>query len=189
MRLVGYDYSKPGFYFVTVLTKDRECLFGEIEEGEMRLGEMGKIAEGECLKTSEIRKNIKVDCFVVMPNHVHGIIEIMDVDGDPGKDNVLESRPGKGTVLESLPGKGVLQYALTSSRVGFRSPSNNLGAVIRGYKSSVTKQINDLRNTPCNPVWHRNYHDHIIRSLEELENIREYIKNNPRRWKDDPENV
>jgi hypothetical protein len=80
--------------------------------------------------------------------------------------------------------RGVLQYA-TSKKCGFSSPSRTLGSIIRGLKSSATKIINQIRNSPGVPVWQRNYYEHIIRNETELNKIREYIINNPLNWKTD----
>ena len=84
------------------------------------------------------------------------------------------------------PRRGVLQYAPTGN--GLRSPSQTIGSIIRGFKSSVSKQINLIREIPGLPVWQRNYHDHIIRNERELNEIREYIRNNPLQWDRDDEN-
>ena len=79
IRLKGYDYSQAGAYFITICCEDRICRFGDIENGEMKLNEMGLIAHNEWIKTSEIRKNVELDVFVVMPNHIHGIIILNDM--------------------------------------------------------------------------------------------------------------
>lgn len=158
-----YDYSQSGFYFVTICAKNRAHLFGEIKDGVMILNEFGRIARDEWIKTETIRENITVDAFVIMPNHVHGIIEINNNDS-----------------------QSVGAYRYPPLRIGhktpFRSPSNNLGAIVRGFKSAVTKQINKMRSTPAIAVWQRNYHEHIVRDEESLHKIREYIAMNPELW-------
>jgi len=169
IRLKGYDYSQAGLYFVTICTQDRECIFGEIIDdcrGTMHraLNEYGRIAEKEWIKTSEIRSNIHLDVFVIMPNHIHGIIRI---NGDP-----------VGAYCNTPLSPNMNQSS-------FKSPSNNIGAIIRGYKSSVTKQINILRNKPGVPVWQRNYYGHIIRDKKSYHQISEYIQTNPLKWRDD----
>jgi REP element-mobilizing transposase RayT len=166
IRLKGYDYSKPGYYFVTICVADRYCLFGEILDEEMHLNEYGKIAKAEWLRTENLRDNVCLDEFVVMPNHVHGIIKIIDKNSS----------------------RGVSPYAPAAAKKSknkFRSPSNNLGAMVRGYKSTVTKQINKLNNQPGDKVWQRNYYDHIIRNRHELNRIRKYIQDNPKNWEND----
>ncbi len=164
IRLKGYDYSQNGTYFITICTKNREHLFGKIENGEMILNDFGNIAQQEMKNTEEIRKNVSVGCFVIMPNHVHAIIVI------GGNDDMHD-------------GRGVLQYAPTENP--FRSPSQTVGAIVRGYKSTVTKHINILRNTPYETLWQRNYHEHIIRSEQSFEKIAEYIVHNPQNWEQD----
>ena len=160
IRLKGYDYSRPGAYFVTICTHNKECVLGDIIDGNIHLNEFGKVVEEEWLKTFDMRKDLKLDGYVVMPNHFHGIILV--------------------------EGRGVLQYAPTENV--FRSPSGTIGAVVRGFKSSVTKKINMMRSTTGAPVWQRNYYEHIIRDEEELNQVREYIVNNPLQWQFDREN-
>ncbi len=161
IRLKGYDYAQPGAYFVTVCTQNHECLFGTIVDGEMRLSKFGKIAQGEWLASADIRQEIRLDVFMVMPNHIHGVIWL--VDDDVG-----------ATGRSPLPPQG--------------PKPRSLGAFVAGYKSAVTKRINRIRGTPGFPVWQRNYYDHIIRNEDELNRIREYIANNPLRWHLDREN-
>jgi REP element-mobilizing transposase RayT len=164
IRLKGYDYSQAGAYFITICTHNREYLFGEIVDDEMVLNDAGKIVRDEWLKTEKLRSNIKCDGFIVMPNHFHGILVI------------TESR------------RGVLQYAPTT----LQSPSQTIGAIVRGFKSTVTKQINQLRQTPGQKLWHRNYYEHIIRNENDYYRIYEYIENNPLKWEFDslhPANV
>ncbi len=104
----------------------------------MILNKFGKIARDVWLKTKEIRTNVELDEFIIMPNHIHGII----------------------IITEHLNGGGELQFAPTKTE--FKSPSNTLGAIIRGYKSAVTKKINIINKTPGKPVWQRNYYERII---------------------------
>lgn len=171
IRLINTDYSLSGFYFVTICTTNRECLFGEITKGEMKLNEYGKIIQEEWLKTSEIRKNIIIDEFVIMPNHIHMIILITE---------------------QSISRRGVLHTPNTTNHTiisehPFQSPSQTIGAIIRGFKGSTTKRINQLREI-IGTVWQRNYYEHIIRNNTSLEDIRLYIKNNPMKWFEDQNN-
>jgi REP element-mobilizing transposase RayT len=164
VRLKDYDYSQAGAYFITICTKNRECLFGSIVNGEMLLSEWGMIVKNEWLRTSIIRPNIVVDEFVLMPNHLHGILVIVDTDC-----------------------RGTLQRAPTVEQFG-KPTSNSIPTIIRLFKSTTTKQINELRKTPGEPLWQRNYYEHIIRNGRELERIREYVINNPLKWSLDIEN-
>jgi len=160
IRMKDYDYSQAGAYFVTICTWNKKCIFGEVENAEIRMNECGQVVRNEWLHTENIRSNVELDAFIVMPNHVHGILIIVD------------------------DGRGVLQYASTKKH-GFSSPSQTLGSIIRGLKSSVTKIINQIRNSHGVPVWQRNYYEHVVRNEPELNKIREYIINNPLNWKTD----
>lgn len=162
IRLKGYDYSQTGAYFVTICTYNRKCNLGKVINDEVQLNKYGHIVENEWIKTADIRKNVELDRYVIMPNHLHAII--------------------------MLNCRGVLQYAPTDTSGKLQSPSQTVGSIIRGFKSTVTKQINQLRNTPGSSVWQRNYYEHIIRNEDGLNRIREYIINNPIQWQFDREN-
>lgn len=150
---------------MTICTWNRECLFGDIVEGGMIVNEYGNAALNEWVKTADIRPNVELDYYVIMPNHLHGVLMINYVCN---------------------AGRGVLQYAPT--RPTLRSPSQTIGAIVRGFKSAVTKTINDIRDTPGVPVRQRNYYEHVIRNDDELNRIREYVVNNPARWEEDENN-
>ncbi len=300
IRLAGYDYSQAGLYFITICCEDRICRFGQVENGAMVLNQYGQIAYDEWMKTPEIRPNVKLHEFVVMPNHIHGIIQLLDIgrgelhspndnelhlpndnklhspdnnelhspdnnklhSPDDNKmhspndnelylpnDNKLHSPDNNelhspdnnelhspdGNELHSpdnnklhspndneihspddneinspydnklhlpddnelhLPDDNELHLSddklhLPDDNRGvcktpLRGPSQTIGAIVRGYKSSVTKQINLLRafDTPIK-LWQRNYHDHIIRNEQSYQRISEYIKNNPAKWDND----
>ncbi len=161
-RLKGYDYSQPGAYFITICTYNKENIFGEVIDGDIHLNEFGKIVESEWLRTFDMRKNLKSDEYVIMPNHFHGIIIISD-------------------------GRGTLQRAPTSEKFG-KPVSNSIPTIIRLFKSVTTKQINQIRKTHGIGLWQRNYHEHVIRNEDELNQVREYIINNPLQWQFDREN-
>ncbi|MEW5702245.1 MAG: transposase [Candidatus Zixiibacteriota bacterium] len=160
VRLREYDYSQSGAYFVTICTQDRRCLFGEIVDGTMRLNDTGRIVEDEWLHTPTLRPQVAPDTFVVMPNHFHAIVFITDR-------------------------RGVLQYAPTPR---LASPSQTIGAIVRGFKGATTKRINAFRGTPGQPVWQRNYYEHVIRNDDDLHATREYVLNNRLAWALDREN-
>lgn len=184
VRLQGYDYASQGLYFVTVCTKNRECLFGDIVDGEMRLNEEGRIVE-ECwmdIPKHFLNVNVDHDVFVAMPNHVHGILAIDDVP--------TGGRRGKACLASDAGGncRGVACYAPTGERMSEISPrSSSLGAIIRSFKSAVTKRINNLWGTSGETIWQRNYYDHIIRNEAILERLRTYIQENPAHWLEDEE--
>ena len=174
-RLKGHDYSQDGYYyFVTVCTVGRAQIFGHIENGRMILNEFGQIVHDEWFRSQDIRPGIELDAFVVMPNHMHGIIFM--------RDNVSDANVGAVGAHSCAP----LQRQEPASPQ--RRP-RSLGSFIAGFKSSTTKRVNKSRQSPGQPVWQRNYHDHIIRANEALERIREYITNNPAQWDHDPENM
>jgi REP element-mobilizing transposase RayT len=167
LRLQGYDYTNPGAYFITVSTWNRECLFGGIVNGLMKVNEYGEIVRDEWVRTEDVRPNISLDEFVIMPNHFHGILFIND-------DGRYTSR-------------GTLQRAPTVERFG-KPVSNSIPTIVRLFKSTTTKQINLIRNHPGMPVWQRNYYEHVVRNEKELFKIRKYIKDNPLQWELDVEN-
>jgi putative transposase len=170
IRLKGYDYSQNGAYFITLCTQDRQPIFGKVIDGEMQLSPFGIIARDEWLKTSELRKNIQMDEFVVMPNHMHGII-------------VIDDGIGTGT-LQRAPTK-----APTVERFG-KPTSNTIPTIIRGFKAAVTKQINTIqinagKYSLPERIWQKNYYEHVIRNEVSLNKIREYIRSNPLNWQED----
>lgn len=167
IRLKGYDYSQPGAYFITVCTRNKECLFGEVINGEVILNEYGQCVEFTWKDLPNHNPNILLDAFIIMPNHVHGIVIIVGAG----------SEPAQGTGLEPSGGSGTRPY---------KKPS--LFEIVRQFKTFSARRINQLRNTPGVPVWQRNYYEHIIRSEYALNKIREYIINNPIRWELDIEN-
>ena len=160
IRLKEYDYSRAGAYFVTICVQNGECLFGEIVDGIVRLNEFGQIVEDEWRQTGRNRINIKLDVYVVMPNHFHGILFI---HGDGG---------------------GTARRAPTVERFG-KPVSGSVPTIVRSFKSAVTKRVNEIRHTPGGSVWQRNYYEHIIRDDDDLNRIRQYIADNPARWTDD----
>ena len=163
IRLKGYDYSQKGAYFVTICVNKQKCLLGEMLGEEMRLSKVGEIVADEWVKTPKIRQEIKLDTFVIMPNHFHAIVWLL-CRGD---------RPVAPTKKSNRP-------------VGPQSQS--IGAIMAGFKSAVTKRINEYQNTPGRPFWQRNYYEHVIRDEEELNRARQYIMDNARKWMEDEEN-
>jgi len=159
VRLPQYDYAQDGMYFVTICTHNREELFGEISVGAHcnvpRLNEFGKIVEREILNTGKIRHNVCIEPYVIMPNHVHFVVSI-------GAHCNVPLRETFG-----------------------QSTKNSLPTIVKLIKSTTTKQINVLRNTPGADVWQRNYFEHVIRDERSYKNIAEYILNNPVQWADD----
>ncbi len=155
IRLRGYDYSQAGAYFVTVCTSNGEHLLGEVTEGVVRLNEYGQMAALCWQWLARRYAHVDLDEWIVMPNHLHGIIVITD-DGRRGGSRTAPTR----TVIKRKP----------------------LGRLIGAFKTVSIQRINAIRNTPGARVWQRNYYEHIVRNEDELNKIREYIGTNPLRW-------
>lgn len=168
IRLKGYDYAQSGAYFVTIVTQGRACLFGRVVNGQMQLNDAGSMAEACWLAIPEHFPFVELDAFAIMPNHIHGIIVITAV----GANNHSPPPPHS-----PLP---------PQSPQTFRSPSQTVGSIIRGFKIGVTKWFR--ANTDVYVVWQRNYYEHIIRDEPALQRIRHYIAANPAHWTDDSEN-
>ena len=163
-RLQTWDYGSDAAYFVTVCTKNREHLFGEIINGEMRLNELGEFVEIEWENSIELRPdmNLLMDEYVVMPNHFHGIIII-------GKNQYNDRRDA--------------MHCVSTNTNKFGPQSKNLASVMRGFKSAVTTFAR--KNGDSDFQWQSRYHDHIIRNNKSFERIHHYIVNNPRKWEED----
>lgn len=176
IRLQGYDYAQKGMYFITLCVQERECIFGTIFENRMLLNEIGQIVTNEWVNTMNIRDNVIIHDFIVMPNHLHGIVEITYNKND-----------------ECLIGE-------------FVSPTKSIGAIVRGFKIATTKRIKNFItlvgancHSPLNGnsfqqewiinhlphIWQRNYYEHIIRDYNDHERIANYINTNPSRWEED----
>ena len=166
IRLTRYDYTQPGAYFVTICAADRRCIFGEIIDGAMRLNKNGSIVAAQWAGLPKHYSNATLDEFVLMPNHVHGIIFIT---------HGLHSSVGAG-----------FKPAHISPQA---KPHNGLPEIIRGFKMFSSRSINQLRGTPGAPVWQRNYYEHVVRGEDDLDHIRRYIEENPLNWAEDTENI
>ena len=165
IRLPEYDYSQPGAYHVTICVNHREERLGRINDGEMILNELGRVAYvgwGWLAKTFPI---VAVDVFCVMPNHVHAIIRIKSV----------------GECGDGLPRRGGLQTAPTDDVV----QAKPLGRLAGAYKTHTTVEINKLLNTPGDKFWQRNFYERVIRNENEYEAVWHYIENNPFNWMQD----
>lgn len=157
IRLKDYDYSQSGAYFVTVCTKDKECLLGEINNGNIKLNEAGKVAFTVWSELTNRYSSIELDEYIVMPNHFHGIVLFV----------------GAGLALPD------------THKAGAASSAPTLGDIMRVFKSISAIKINRLIDRENRPLWQRNYYEHILRNEIELEKIREYIINNPLNWAED----
>jgi len=160
VRLPKFDYKQPGAYFVTICTQNRECLFGTAADGKIQMNDAGRIAQVSWRGLPSQFSNISLDAFVVMPNHVHGIILV-------GAQFIAPSDSPRNH-------QGVMNRAPT------------LGEIVRAYKAGSTRMIRKAAN--ANFAWQRNYYEHVIRDEESFNRIRQYILDNPGRWEIDREN-
>lgn len=166
VRLRGYDYAAPGAYFVTVCAHSRECALGEIAAGgQMRLSGLGRAVETEWQALAGRFPHVRLDAYVIMPNHLHGVLIITD-KGD-GQRVVNQPR------IEAAAAKP------TGTRPG------SLAAMVQNFKATSARRINALRGAPGNRVWQRNYWEHVVRDEADLARLRAYIRDNPARWAED----
>lgn len=156
LRLQGYDYLSSGAYFVTICTVEKRPLFGMVRQGKVQLNELGQIADNCWKQIERLRREIALDAYIVMPNHIHGILHF-------STEAAAANAPAAARELAA----------------------GSLGAILGQYKSIVTKRSQFLQSPPAGPIWQRNYYDHIIRSAASLAKIRQYIAENPARWVDD----
>ncbi len=161
IRLRGYDYASPGGYFVTICTLDKVCLFGEVSEGRMYLNARGRIALRMWNATPVHFPHVTLDAFVAMPNHVHGIIAIVE---DNRRDAACRVPTTDGIRAFGKPQAG------------------SLSTIVRSYKSAVTRHINRAQGTPGATAWQSRFYEHVLRGRRDLERIRHYIARNPARW-------
>ena len=170
IRLKEYDYSQSGAYFVTICAHDRECLFGEIVDGKMILYDAGRMIDEQWQELETRFPHIELDEYVIMPNHFHGIILV-------------------GATL-------VVAQETTKDRAGTRpapTEGTTIGDIVGAFKSITTDQyINGVNTEDWQPfssrLWQRNYYERVIRNEDELNEIRQYIIDNPAKWYTDEEN-
>jgi REP element-mobilizing transposase RayT len=166
IRIPGFDYSQPGAYYVTICSYHRQPIFGRIVEGEVLLSDEGGIVEEEWLMAEMLRSEIRLDEFVIMPNHLHGIVIFNETS-----THLSVGAHGHAP----LPGhEGSLHR-----------PLRTLGSLVARFKGSVTRRARMMVDDPTYIVWQRNYYEHVIRNEIELNQIRRYIVENPLRWPQD----
>ncbi len=211
IRLPQFDYAQPGAYFVTIVTAGRIPMFGTVDNGQLRPSPAGEIARDGWAAIPAHFPSVSLDAFVVMPNHLHGILihrgvgarhavpiprpatqvrhhtTALGVEADGRRVDV----PGEGArhAVPLRDGNGDIGWDGTtddgavggSERFG-RPAVGTIPTIVRSFKAAVARQINVGRGTPGAPVWQRNYYEHIIRNDESLRRIRRYIADNPRQW-------
>lgn len=176
IRLEGYDYSQEGLYFTTCCCQDREHFFGEIIDEEMILNDAGRVIEVEWMKLPDRFENIRLHEFIIMPNHFHGILELV------GATLVVAQDPEE---------KDIFQLVETGQPQGI-APTKvpTVGDIISAFKSITTvKYIEGVKTYDWakfnKKLWQRNYYEHIIRNEFSFNNIANYIIENPKRWNED----
>jgi len=174
IRLKGYDYASAGAYFITICAYQRECLFGDIVDEIVNLNQIGLGIQNHWQDLPNRFPYMDLDAFVVMPNHLHGILWLC---GDTARrDEASASERGTGgrdlgTNASSLHPRG--------------TQPKSIGAIIQNFKSISTRKINRMMGNVGRTIWQLNYYEHIIRNTESLQNIRQYIRNNPSSWQQD----
>ncbi len=176
-RLQGRDYSQPGAYFITVCTYKKEKFFGDIVNGEMNLNIPGQYAFYQWKNLPDRFPNIDLDEFIIMPNHIHGII-VIRTDMGEGSD-IRDSETKERLISDPSP----LQ-SNENIRVNGTVPGS-LGAIIQNFKSSTSRKINAIPNMKNIKLWQVNYYDHIIGDEKDYARIVHYIRNNPQEWEKD----
>lgn len=183
VRLRAHDYAAGGTYFVTICAEGRECLFGEVRDAEMRVNAIGLIVEREWVRASELRPEVEIDVFCVMPNHLHGLVTIRPADdGDVAGRQCLSvgevevgNQAHSGVPLRE-PGGPPIRKA------------RSLSSIVGQFKAGSTRAINEVRGTPCVRVWQRGFYEHVVRDDADFARIADYIVTNPERWDTDDEN-
>ena len=196
-RLKDWNYSRDGYYFVTICTQDKKCFFGDVIDEKVRLSAIGETVADEWLKTPQIRKNVSLDAWIIMPNHLHGIVIINNNEPHGNAHGVATCRDAlhasKNGNVHGVAIRGDAQGDACNASLQrgvandnkFGTQMNNLSSVIRGFKSATTKRIHRTRSDFS---WQSRFYDHIIRNEKSLNKIREYIINNPLKWELDKEN-
>jgi len=173
VRLKGFDYSSPGYYFITICTYERQHLFGDIVDKTMHQNDYGKIAETELLRTKEKRNYIDIEKYVIMPNHIHLLVVIKD-----GAD---------------ITNTDTARRVPTTERFG-QPTIKSIPTIIRAYKSATCNEIRKYVGTrravsdelpQTDTIWQDRYHEHIIRDQDEYRRIWQYIDENPAKWTED----
>ena len=149
-----FDFASANVYLISLVTWKSKNLFGEIIDGKFHINAYGSVVQKQWLMSANIRPELILDEFIVMPNHFHGIVVSQDRNGSRGLED---------------------QSAIPAYQPG----SQSLGALVAGFKSACTIQINTIRHSPGKPVWQRSYLERRIHTLQELDVFRDYIKCNP----------
>jgi putative transposase len=171
VRLAGYHYVGAGTYYVTICAQGRRCLFGGVVAGKMRLSRLGEIVRREWLRTCRVRPDVTLDTWAIMPNHVHGIVVVGAHGNAPLPLGLRWTEDERAHCCAPL-----------------RREARSLAALISGFKGAVTRRVTASLGARALPVWQRGYYEHVVRDEADLDEIRQYITENPKRWTEDREN-
>ncbi|OGB68901.1 MAG: hypothetical protein A2Y94_04085 [Caldithrix sp. RBG_13_44_9] len=196
IRLTGHDYSQAGVYYVTICVQDRVCLFGKINNGELKLNDAGNMVNNWWNKLPQKFTNVELDDYIIMPNHVHGIIIVGADPVCPKDQNIINYSKINMSEGQTDPGDKQMDSGDQQKGEHVGSPLRKpvpLSRIIQWYKTMTTNEY--IRNVKQNGwfpfkkhLWQRNYYEHIIRDENDLKRIRKYIIENPLNWKSDHEN-
>jgi REP element-mobilizing transposase RayT len=191
IRLRGWDYTNPGAYFITICTYQRANLF---EDEHLRI-----LAENgwRNIPSQPHTRQVVLDEWIVMPNHLHGILILTRTEEE---ETINENKATLNSAfglnqdndaadpLITFPPVSPLPFDLSPTQPHGVAPGS-IGAIVGNFKSLVTRRVNNLRRTPGQKLWQRGYYERIVRNERELNAIRQYIQDNPRRWAEDRENL
>lgn len=159
IRLSDFDHASAGGYFVTLCTHEKKCVLGDIRGSEMHLSDLGRIVDLEWRRSSEIRVEVELDSFVIMPNHMHAIVLFRAELPDAAEPALPRTMRGTGR--------------------------RTLSSLVAGFKAATTRRTRAMIGPSFDPLWQRNYYEHVIRGERVLDRIRQYIADNPLRWNQD----
>jgi len=193
-RLKNWDYATTGYYFITICTKDRMCVFGDIQDGKSILSEKGQIARSSLMETPQYFDNASLDEFIIMPNHVH-LILVIDRNSIPCRDAITpHCRDAITPHCRDAINRVSTRDGITGGHVGGITGLNNpmisddsVSKIIRWYKGRTSFFIRKIPDSD-KFAWQSRFYDRIIRNELELDNIRQYIVNNPLQWEFDENN-
>jgi putative transposase len=187
-RIKGFDYAAPGWYYATICTEERRCIFGEVRDASVILSEIGR-RTAACWQAIPVHfPRVTLDAWILMPNHLHSILVIGPQD--IAVVGAQHAAPSSSAPPPSRPAPLLNQAAFLKRKPAQRLEvkPGSLGAILRSFKGACTGEMNRLRGYRGPSIWQRNYHEHVIRNEDELNRIRQYIHHNPHQWQTDPEN-
>ena len=177
-RLQDYDYGQPGFYYITICTEDRKAMLGNVVNGEMCLNNAGSVAQSVWLSLPQRFSHVKLDQYIVMPNHLHGIIELVESE----TNRTIPTQPI--TTPINHPAFAAAQFITpTTTKVDSMDRTVPLGEIVRTFKAATIRLIRTMIKPDF--AWQADYYDHIVRNDKDLDRIRTYILDNPTRWEED----